>query len=219
MYKWDAVIKENPSFNRQEHLDHLRDGWKHLTVYQRTLFSKLSSQDYKRFMNEIQSNDDLKEISDALRYRGPSLKKGLYRSPLFYYLWKQFNIRIQTTDSEKNVNELLVELFDEWNHLGDEDKQEYVDISIRFANEYSKEPLEKGEVSLSSFSLHPHPSGYYCSILKDYRTAMEPEVTQIMDVLRAEYKKLTDREKLPFVTVYNEVIAKRREVMEKQNDP
>ena len=217
LYKWDIVMEENPSFNRQDHLNYLRDGWKNLSVYQRTLFSKLSSQDYTRFMNEIDSRSDSKDISKALHYRNLTLKMGVYRSPLFYYLWKQFGKRFQTMDEEENVNEIFVQLFEEWNHLEDKDKQEYIHISLIYANKYAKEPLEEGEVSLSSFSRRPHPSSYYCSILKNYGTTGEYEPTRIMDALTADYKKLSDREKLPFITIYNEVIAKRREVMEKCN--
>ena len=217
LYKWDIVMEENPSFNRQDHLNYLRDGWKNLSVYQRTLFSKLSSQDYTRFMNEIDSRSDLKDISKALRYRNLTLKMGVYRYPLFYYLWLQFDKRFHTMEKEENVNEIFVQLFEEWNHMGDKEKQEYINTSLIYANKYAKEPLEKGEVSLSSFSRRPHPSGYYCSILKNYGTTEEFEPTRIMDALTADYKKLSDREKLPFITIYNEVIAKRREMMEKYN--
>ena len=216
LYKWDQVIEEYPTIKRYDHLDRLREQWENLSRPQQALFRKVSDLDRRRYVKEMRERNPDWDPSDASRYHGTFLKKGVYRSPLFYYLWTQFYSHLSELSENEDVNAKLVSLFERWNKLSEKTKQPYVHMSILYANEYNKEELKKGEICMSSFPIYPTAATYYYSLLNEYRSLKEPDERQIMEVLRSEFAKLSEKEQLPFVTILNEVKEKRRETLKTQ---
>lgn len=216
LYKWDSILEKNPSIRRYKHLDLLRDGWSHLSHSQQALFKELSNFDRKRYVDEMKKNNPSWDASEITSSHGSFLKKGVYRSPLFYYLWTQFYSHMSEYSEDENVNARLLSLFEKWKKLKESKKQRYAHLSLVYANEYSKEELKEGEICMSSFPIYPTAANYYCSILNEYRVLKDPGEGQIMDVLRSEYSKLSEKEKLPFITILNEVKEKRKEMVKAQ---
>lgn len=216
LYKWNTFLKKNPSINRYDHLDLLREGWSNLSRQQQALFRKVSDLDRHRYIAEMTKRDPSWDPAEANRYNGTFLKKGVYRSPLFYYLWTQFYSHVSQFSLNENVNARLVSYFEKWNKLSEKSKKPYTRMSVLFANEYNKDELKEGEICLSSFPIYPTAATYYCSILNEYRSSKDPYERQVMEVLRSEYAKLSKQEQLPFVTILNEVREKRKESLKAQ---
>lgn len=213
LYRWNRVIEEHPTINRYDHLDTMREEWENLSRSQQALFRKVSDLDRKRYVKEMREKNPHWDPTEASRYHGTFLKKGVYRSPLFYYLWTQFYSHLSELSENEDVNAKLVSFFEHWNELSEKKKQPYIHMSILYANEYSKEELQKGEICMSSFPIYPTAATYYYSLLNEYRSLKEPDERQIMEVLRSEFSKLSAKEQLPFVTILNEVKEKRREAL------